>query len=129
MLKNNGGHVSTICSDSFLPGCICAVRDQRFDSFGFIHAIYLPCPVAQDELVLLRFVPATVDKLHAQLRASFSHPVEIRYGDAGNLLIKPPQVFVELSLTHFGDSLLQVSPQLAIEAVQISLYITGSRGV
>src|SRR5262245_13003071 len=121
MPENNGGHVSTTCYDSFLPGCICAVRDQRFDSFGFIYAIYLPCPVAQDEMVLLRFIPATVDKLHAKLRASFSHPVEIRYGNAGNLLIEPLQVFGELPLAHIGDSLLQVSPQLAIEAVQISL--------
>jgi hypothetical protein len=58
---------------SFLSGRVCAIGDQRFDSLGFIDAIYLPRAVAQDQIMLLRIVLTPVDKLHAQVRACFPH--------------------------------------------------------
>src|SRR5215813_7068802 len=62
-----------IClSGLFLFSSVRAVRDERFDSFGFIQSIYLPRAVAQDEMVLLSFIFSPVNKLDAQTRACFA---------------------------------------------------------
>ncbi len=106
-----------------------AVGDQCFDTFGSINAFDPPHAFAQDEMMSLRFVPAAVDKLHAETRAGFPGQFKIRHGDAGDLVVEPLLIFAEFPRAHFGGGLFKVSPQLAVEAIQIGFHIAGSRSV
>jgi hypothetical protein len=90
---------TSVPSSSFLSGRVRAVRDQCFDSFGFIDALYLPRAAAQDQIMLPRIVLTTVDKLHAQVRAcsknapAFPRPAPTRLARKTKMALKLALLF------------------------------------